>query len=301
MSRRAARASSRRSRVLSYLSAAVLCSGTLGLMAACDDAASPVEPKASPSTVATDASVWEDVDVWSLPGAIVADETEDATQQSSSDATTALASVGSASSASLMVAAPSASSLTSSTVPVVSVKPLGSTTVGNCYPFGTNTAWPFMGFIYRSVPAFTLRPGDRLRFDLGNINSQDIRRTIFFAPANKNPGGATGGQDIRATAWTQVVSSTQVPVNPRGNFVVGDYELTYTVEQEFSFPGGGLIIGFRGTADSYHDGGCEQVLVSTTWLDPSGQFYGRFFLHADQTLVRLVVPSGGGLERSWMG
>jgi len=40
------------------------------------------------------------------------------------------------------------------------------------------------------------------------------------------------------------VQDAQVPVNPGGNTVMGDYELQFTAEAPFSFPGGGLIIRF---------------------------------------------------------
>jgi hypothetical protein len=167
-----------------------------------------------------------------------------------------------------------------------------SLSVANCIPFGTNTGYNFTGFIYRNVPAFQLEPGGRFAFDLGQLNSQDIRRNIYFAVANANPapGGAT--QNIRALAWTQVAFDTQVPENPRGDLTRGNYELSYTAEAPFAFPGGGLIVGFGGSPPgTYADNGCEQVLVGTTSSDSSGFFHRRFYFQVDRTLDVLDTGS----------
>lgn len=86
----------------------------------------------------------------------------------------------------------SSSALESASQTVVSIVPQSPTSVGNCIPFGQNDAYGFQGFIYRNVPAFTLQVGDKIAFDLGSQNDVDTRRTIFFAPANINPGGTMG-------------------------------------------------------------------------------------------------------------
>ena len=114
--------------------------------------------------------------------------------------------------------------------------------VGNCIPFANNTSFGFSGFIYRDVPSFRLEPGTRFAFDLGGLNDRDVRRNISFAVGSRNPSPGNGG--VRALGWTQVVSDTQLPLNPRGNTIVGDYELEYTSEASFDFPGGGLVVGF---------------------------------------------------------
>jgi hypothetical protein len=102
-------------------------------------------------------------------------------------------------------------------------------------------------------------------------------------------------QGIRALAWTKVVSDSQIPLNPRSNFATGDYELMYTAEAPFSFPGGGLIVGFGGSPPGvFADFGCEPVLVSTTCNDASGHFYARFFSKPDQTLEVLDDAGWGG-------
>jgi hypothetical protein len=85
--------------------------------------------------------------------------------------------------------------------------------------------------------------------------------------------------------------------------VANDYELTYTVERSFKFPGGGLIVGFGGSPPgAYTDGGCEQVLVKVSSQDPSGLFHARFFFRPDQSLDVLDdLRFGGGGNAVAMG
>lgn len=181
----------------------------------------------------------------------------------------------------------------------IQIIPTSSTSVANCVPFGNNISYEFTGFIYRDVPPFVLVPGNQIAFDTGRQNDVDIRRNIYFSAANKNPDlvpyrSNVTSQGIMATGWTQVVSDNQIPLNPRGNTVKGDYELVYTAEAGFNFPGGGLIVGFGGSPPgAYADRNCEQVLVYTNGGDASGNFYARFFRKPDQSLGVLDSGSGG--------
>ena len=193
---------------------------------------------------------------------------------------------------------------------------------GNVVPFGNNVQFGFSGFIYRDVPAFTLEVGDVIAFDLRGANSVHVRRTIFFATANKNPAPCdfdafsanAGFQGIAASSgWTQVVSETQVPQNPFGDDVLGNFELRYTAEAPFAFPGGGLLVGFQGSppatfADQTPDG----FVAGARCTDPSGQLHARFLGFPDQTTGNLddlvvgissngvqiggivIFPAGGG-------
>lgn len=172
--------------------------------------------------------------------------------------------------------------------------PEGSPRVGNCIPFGNNTTSGFSGFVYRDVPAFSMRPGTRFAFDLGGLNDVDVRRNVYFAPTHEDP--ELGG--VAAVEWTQVVSEQQVPENPRGNTVVGDYELVYTSESDFSFGGGGLAVGFGAAPPGSHqDRGCEQVVVHTNRNDPSGHFYARFWNRPHLTLDPL---DAGWTSATWI-
>lgn len=159
-------------------------------------------------------------------------------------------------------------------------------TAGNCVPFGNNVDFGFSGFIYRNIPAFKLQPGTVIAFDLGGTNDVDVRRDIYFSAADHNP--APGNGNVRATGWTKIVSDTQVPSSPRGNTIVGDYELRYRSEGSFSFGGGGLVIGFGASPpSSYRDGGCEQVGVTGSRSDTSGRLYARFWGKPDRDLAFL--------------
>jgi hypothetical protein len=175
----------------------------------------------------------------------------------------------------------------------------------NCFPFGSNTEadFRFMGFIYRNVPPFQLRVGDKFAFDTAALNNQDTRRNIYFAAASANPAPGGNPQDIRALGWTQITSDTQVPENPRGDTVFGNYELTYTAQAAFDFTGGGLIIAFGASPPgAYADTGCDQVLVWTTSGDSSGSFHRRFYNLADLTLGPLdSVATSGTSDTSWLG
>ena len=191
----------------------------------------------------------------------------------------------------------------------IDIVPASPTVVGNCIPFGNNTTFGFTGFVYRNVPAFELVPGCAFAFDLGRQNNVDVRRNIYFAIANINPAPAVVmgfniavSQGITALAWTQVVSDSQIPQNSTGNNIQGDYELIYSAEAPFSFPGGGLVVGFGGSPPgAFADGGCDQVLVQTTPNDASGFFYCRFFNKPDQTLGVLDVLTGGSGNACCMG
>ena len=185
----------------------------------------------------------------------------------------------------------------------VEIVPAAVRGVGNCFPFGGNTNYRFTGFIYRNIPAFSMQPGDKIAFDLGAQNSQEARRNIFFAIANKNPELGTPGvsQDVRATAWQKVVDESQVPLNPHGNTEIGDYELVYTAEAAFSFPGGGFIIGFQASPPaSYSDAGCEQVLAFTNYDDASNKFYRRFLQLPDLHTGALDMDNSLG-QSTWIG
>ena len=190
----------------------------------------------------------------------------------------------------------------------VAVEPQSATVVSNCIPLANNIGFGFTGFIYRNVPAFNLAPGDRIAFDLGRVNGQDTRRDVYFAVANKNPGPATVSgsnlvsQNVRAVQWVKVASEAAVPANPRGNTVVGDYELEYTAIANFSFAGGGFMIGFAGSPPAtFADGSCEQVLVAVSSFDASGKFYTRFLARPHLDLGALDVGSGSDLTQALGG
>lgn len=133
-----------------------------------------------------------------------------------------------------------------------------------------------MGFVYKNIPAFDLKTGDTIAFDLSVQNDVDIQLQISMAPTTVNGG------DV-ADAYTTVVNNTQVPVNPRGNTVTGDYELQFTAQAPFHFPGGGLIIRFSNPGGAYaSDLAPDSTLANLAdSTDSSGFFVKRFFNDTD--------------------
>ena len=165
----------------------------------------------------------------------------------------------------------------------VRLAPADATAVSNCIPFADNVDFGFTGFIYRNVPAFELQRGDRISFDLGGVNDRVVRRNIYLSTANKNPeeaelnGSNVVSQGIMATEWVQITSEHHAPHPGRGNTVKDDWDLRYKVESDFSFPGGGLIIGFDGFPPAeFEDPGCDAVVVTTVSHDSRNVFYARF-------------------------
>ena len=165
----------------------------------------------------------------------------------------------------------------------VNVTPDMPATVGDgCFPFGlggdeTGIRWtPYMGFVYKDVPAFQLKTGDKLAFDLVAMNDVDVQVKIEFAPTTGNGG------DTPSLPFSTVVTNAQTPTNPRGDTTLENYELGFTAEAPFDFSGGGLIIRFSDPSTSYlTDTFCDAVLGGADSTDPSGFFVERYFGDAD--------------------
>jgi len=168
----------------------------------------------------------------------------------------------------------------------VNVTPDMPATAGdNCFPFGlggndTGEFWtPYMGFVYKDVPAFQLKTGDKLAFDLVAMNDVDVQVKIEFAPTTGNGG------DTPSLPFTTVVTNTQTPTNPRGDTTLENYELGFTAEAPFNFSGGGLIIRFSDPSAGYLTdtgaGHCDGVLGGADSADPSGFFVERYYGDAD--------------------
>ena len=158
----------------------------------------------------------------------------------------------------------------------VNVNPAGPNSDPNEFPFGRADVWPQMGFVYKNVPAFNLKTGDTIAFDLGAQNNVDIQLQISMAATTVNGGDIPG-------PYTTVVNNTQVPLNPRGNTVMGDYELQFTSQAPFNFGGGGLIIRFSSPGGAFAtDLQQDPTLVNDAdGTDSSGFFVKRFFGDAD--------------------
>jgi hypothetical protein len=177
----------------------------------------------------------------------------------------------------VIASALAASALTAGTAQAATVTVFpNNPTVGICFPFGiadpaSGSRWtPHAAFIYQNVPSFELSTGDTLAFDLGNVNDADIQLRIALARTTTNGG------DVEDEPFKTVVTNNQTPLNPRGDTTVGNFELKFTAEAPFSFPGGGLIIRFSDPSTSYQaDNTClgnSQNLVKGSSSDTSGFF-----------------------------
>lgn len=142
--------------------------------------------------------------------------------------------------------------------------------VNNCFPFGCpNIYGPHMGFVYKNIDSFSLTTGDTISFDLGGTNSDPFDFDISLAHTTTN-GSST------PLAFTTVVNSGTG--TGQGNSIIGDYDLSFTVDTDFVFSGGGLIIDFapRGSFLSNDSTTFEQILVNSNADDTSGFFVSRY-------------------------
>jgi hypothetical protein len=145
-------------------------------------------------------------------------------------------------------------------------------------PMDPTDHWtPYFGFVYKNIPPFDLKRGDTLAFDLGSPNTDhDIQVEIAMAPA-------ANGTDTNIGPFTTIVPNTQTPASPRGNDVAGDYELAFTAQAAFEFPGGGLIIRISNPGPAFvGDDTCDDDLVGANdGSDASGFFVRRVYTDAD--------------------
>jgi len=130
---------------------------------------------------------------------------------------------------------------TAAAAPVVTITP-DTPVVASCLAFGAAPGSgvqgdsesgfvptsPFMGFIYRDIPAFNLNPGDVLAFDLGAINDFDAALDIEMVAATENGG------TVEAGAFTKVVSNTYNPLKARGDTTVDNFDLRFIVARSLS-------------------------------------------------------------------
>ena len=155
----------------------------------------------------------------------------------------------------------------------------------NCFPFGlggdagSSNVWtPNAAFVYKNIPAFQLKPNDILAFDTNAVNNASVQLDIALARTTTNGG------DSAAEPFKTVVTNTQTPANPAGDTTVGNFDLRFTAQAPFTFPGGGLIIRFSDPSAAYvMDNTCTSDLVEGASTDTSGFFVERAFRDADGT------------------
>lgn len=143
--------------------------------------------------------------------------------------------------------------------------------VSNCIPFGCPGLFgPHTGFVYQNVPAFSLRPGDTIAFDLGGANDVPLSFDISFGTTTSN-----GSMSVNGSGFTNVVSNGTG--SGLGNSILGDFDLRFSATGAFNFAGGGLIIDFLPTGGTLSDIDPAGNLVASDADDPSGFFVGRYY------------------------
>ena len=154
--------------------------------------------------------------------------------------------------------------------PSVTIQIKGATTnTGNCFPFGgggTGVSWlPKVAFMYKNVPAFTLRPGlSRLYFDLYAANTVAPCFDIYF-----NTG-------LTIDTVNRVLVANQQTASGVGNTVVGDFDISFPITGAYTFPGGSLTISFVNPCGAFAlDTSCTGTLVASSGSDTSGYFDHR--------------------------
>ncbi|MEZ4361847.1 MAG: OmpA family protein [Kofleriaceae bacterium] len=143
---------------------------------------------------------------------------------------------------------------------------------------------PAMGFVYRNVEPFALVPGDTIAFDLqmraGDPDDLGFRPQLDLALAHaSDPSLPFKPDDLPGSDFITV--ATAATAASAGNRTVQDYELTFTVDQAFTFPGGGLIIRVmnpRGVLSSKGIGDCLPVITADRQPSGTNRLVGTFII-----------------------
>jgi hypothetical protein len=114
---------------------------------------------------------------------------------------------------------------------------------GNCIPFSRSSDGMY-AFMYDLSTSFVLEPGDTFAVDFHTQTADSIVRRIYLAttsgtaPSNWNPTGTTMIFDFKAPHSPSGAS------NHRGDNSQGNFDVQWTVQTGFSYPGGskGLIM-----------------------------------------------------------
>ena len=62
-----------------------------------------------------------------------------------------------------------------------------------------------------------------------------------------------------------------------GKTIIGDYDLSFTIDTDFTFSGGGLIIDFSASQETLNNSPGSQNLVESNPSDTSGFFVERYY------------------------
>jgi cysteine-rich repeat protein len=141
---------------------------------------------------------------------------------------------------------------------------------------------PAMGFVYRNVEPFDLIPGDTIAFDIQMraTDPDDIgfRPEVDIALAHaSDPLTPFKPDDLPDSDFTLVVHDGTA--SGAGNRIVRDYDLVFTVDAPFHFPGGGLIIRVtnpRGVLATKSSDDCLSVITVDARPTGTNRLVGTF-------------------------
>lgn len=147
---------------------------------------------------------------------------------------------------------------------------------------------PTMGFVYRNVEAFALTPGDTIAFDIQmrTVDPDDLgflpQLDIALAHAS-NPLLPFKPDDLPGSDFT-IVAHAAIGASA-GNRILRDYDLVFTVDAPFSFPGGGLIIRVanpKGVLATKTDASCLPVITADHAPTGTNRLVGTFAREAGE-------------------
>ena len=125
-------------------------------------------------------------------------------------------------------------SVTNATIITTTVT--GST--NNCIPFDCLLSYEPSGFVYKNISALNLDVGDTISFDMLIPNQEDIIFDVYLL-ATPNGDASFVNPSYLSLPWTKVSSAFNAG---RGDSISGNFDLTFILDQAFSFAGGGLAI-----------------------------------------------------------
>jgi uncharacterized protein (TIGR03382 family) len=139
-----------------------------------------------------------------------------------------------------------------------------------------------MGFVYRNVEPFELAVGDTIAFDLqlpDIISDLGFRPQLDIALAHaSDPMVPFKPDKLMATSDFTIVGHG-ARASAAGNHIVRDYDLVYTADAPFSFPGGGLIIRVTNPREplaSKFEGDCVQAITADVGPTGTNRLVGTF-------------------------
>lgn len=137
---------------------------------------------------------------------------------------------------------------------------------GNCFPFGISTWVPWVGFIYKNIPPFVIRPGSTLYFDTGLANDYIPCLSIYM----------NAGSSVSELGRTLVAD--QRNASGYGDSVIGNYDLAFQITGSFTFSGGALAISFSnpcGNFGRFDTSSCNGYVVENSNADITSYFDHR--------------------------